>query len=97
MKVSEDMKLESLASSLEQALNMKFVSMFSALDMLEHSLQSSFPENILRKGYVMLLDGDGRRFSSVSGKRPGDPVAVMLSDGVLDCRIEAVSERDKVD
>lgn len=95
--VSEDMKLESLASSLEQALNVKFVSMFSALDMLEHRLQASSPENILRKGYVMLLDGDGRRFSSVSGKRPGDPVAVMLSDGVLDCRIEAVSERDKVD
>lgn len=93
--VSEDMKLESLYAALKQALDMKFVSMFSRLDMLEQRLHASSPENVLRKGYVMLLDGDGRRFGTVSGRRPGEKVTVMLADGTLGCRIETVENDER--
>jgi len=93
--ISEDTRLESLAVSLRQAVGMKFMSMEAKLDMLEQRLQSSAPENILKKGYVLLLDDSGRRFSSVEGRSEGERISVMMSDGVLVCRVESVERNGK--
>ena len=93
--ISEDARLESLAVSLRQAVGMKFMSMEAKLDMLEQRLQSSAPENILKKGYVLLLDDSGRRFSSVEGRSEGERISVMMSDGVLGCRVESVERNGK--
>lgn len=93
--ISEDARLESLAVSLRQAVGMKFMSMEAKLDMLEQRLQSSAPENILKKGYVLLLDDSGRRFSSVEGRSEGERISVMMSDGVLGCRVESVEKNGK--
>ncbi len=45
---------------------------------------------------MLLLDGQGRRFSSVAGREEGDGIEVLLADGSLHCRVEAV-RRDKND
>ncbi|MBO8481300.1 MAG: hypothetical protein IAC87_01990, partial [Muribaculum sp.] len=61
----------------------------------EQRLQSSAPENILKKGYVLLLDDSGRRFSSVEGRSEGERISVMMSDGVLGCKVESVEKNGK--
>lgn len=94
--VSEDMKLESYSAAMKQAVRMKFVSLSSRLDLLEQRLRASDPKNVLKRGYVLLLDGQGRRFSSVAGREEGDRIEVLLADGSLHCRVEAVG-RDKND
>lgn len=90
----EDMKLESLLVSLRQTLGMRFSGMSSRLDVLEQKVLSLDPENVLKRGYVILLDDEGRRFSSASGRNRGDKVTVMLADGSLDCKVMSVKLKD---
>lgn len=46
------------------------------------------PRAILARGFAQVTDGDGRVVRSPAGLRPGDPIAVRLSRGGLDGRVE---------
>ena len=51
------------------------------------------PLAVIGRGYSMVRDSAGSVVRSVEAVQPGDVVKVDLSDGCLDCRVEAISEK----
>jgi exodeoxyribonuclease VII large subunit len=73
---------ESLLDSPEQ----KLINAASRL----HDLS---PLAVIGRGYSMVRDSAGSVVRSVEAVQTGDVVKVDLSDGCLDCRVEAISEK----
>ena len=61
------------------------------LRMPEMAVRMADPANILRRGFALLRDGEGRVLASASALRVGDALAVQLRDGQLVTRVEAVA------
>lgn len=60
----------------------------SRLNLVEEKIRVTNPANILRRGYVLPLDGRGVRMTGSSGSREGDIVQMLFLDGRLKCRVE---------
>ena len=60
----------------------------SRLSLVEEKIRVTNPANILRRGYVLPLDGRGVRMTGSSGSREGDIVQMLFLDGRLKCRVE---------
>lgn len=92
----EDEHISSYVSRLVMAFNNKIARMESRIDLLENRILSADPRNILKRGYVLALDGDGRVMKKMGTLSPGDSVSVLFPDGRAQCRVvETVSENDK--
>jgi exodeoxyribonuclease VII large subunit len=64
---------------------------------MEGLLASLSPLGVLQRGYAICLDpSTGVVVRSADQVEPGDPVAVKLARGTLDCRVEA-AHRSKED
>ncbi len=57
-------------------------------------LQSLSPLAVLGRGYSLTRTADGAIVWNARQVAPGDPVSVLLSEGRLDCRVEAAKEQD---
>lgn len=57
-------------------------------------LHNLSPLTVLARGYAMVQADDGSVVKSVDGVRPDDKVSVLVSDGVLDCRVSAARRVD---
>lgn len=66
----------------------------AALERLAAHLTALDPRAVLARGYALAVDGDGRPLTTVAAAHPGDPVGVVLRDGRLGCRVEAVERRE---
>lgn len=88
----EESMLESLASRIKGAFSLKIAAVESALQVLQARIHAADPRRILERGYTLAVDGNGVVVKSVSGKKYGDKVSVMFSDGTLDCVIEKVGK-----
>lgn len=53
-------------------------------------LQSLSPQAILKRGYAICLDENGRPVTTVGGRNPGDRLEISLADGSLDCLVERI-------
>ncbi len=51
------------------------------------------PLSILSRGYAAAYSADGKVVSSTGQVSPGDPITVMVSDGSIECTVEAVAPR----
>lgn len=92
----EDEHISSYVSRLVMAFNNKIARMESRIDLLENRILSADPRNILKRGYVLALDGDGRVMKKMGALSPGDSVSVLFPDGRALCRVvETVPENDK--
>ena len=91
----EDALLDSLASRIKGAFSLKIATMESALQVLQTRIQAADPRRILDRGYALAVDEKGVVLKGVSGKRTGDKVAVMFSDGTLGCIVDNVISTDR--
>lgn len=62
------------------------------LDALAAQLESLSPLNVLARGYS-LTRSDGKVVRSIQDVAPGDPVEIVLSDGVLQAEVKSKSEK----
>ena len=91
----EDALLDSLASRIKGAFSLKIATMESALQVLQTRIQAADPRRILDRGYALAVDEKGVVLKGASGKRTGDKVAVMFSDGTLGCIVDNVISTDR--
>ena len=91
----EDALLDSLASRIKGAFSLKIATMESALQVLQTRIQAADPRRILDRGYALAVDEKGVVLKGASGKRTGDKVTVMFSDGTLGCIVDNVISADR--
>lgn len=87
----EEATLLSYGTRLRLAFSAKISSMESRVRLLEARINGADPRNILKRGYVIALDGSGKVMKGVSGRRPGDKVTLMYHDGSLGCTVDSVT------
>lgn len=87
----EEATLLSYGTRLRLAFSAKISSMESRVRLLEVRINGADPRNILKRGYVIALDGSGKVMKGVSGRRPGDKVTLMYHDGSLGCTVDSVT------
>ncbi len=92
----EDAMLQSFASRLRMAFLNKITAMESRLQLLETRIRSADPRNILRRGYVLVLDGSGHVTRGAAGHKPGDRLTMMYHDGSLGCVVESVELKNNI-
>ena len=71
--------------------------MESALQVLQTRIEAADPRRILERGYALATDADGVVLKSVGGRRTGDRISVMFSDGTIGCTVDEISVRQKND
>lgn len=92
----EDAMLQSFASRLRMAFLNKIAAMESRLQLLETRIRSADPRNILRRGYVLVLDGSGHVTRGATGHKPGDRLTMMYHDGSLGCVVESAELKNNI-
>lgn len=92
----EDAMLQSFASRLRMAFLNKIAAMESRLQLLETRIRSADPRNILRRGYVLVLDGSGHVARGAAGHKPGDRLTMMYHDGSLGCVVESAELKNNI-
>ena len=62
----------------------------SKISSISERLDSLNPDNVLKRGYAFLDDGEGNAIESVNSIQKGSNVKIVLSDGRADALIEEV-------
>lgn len=86
----EENLLGMLAARVRGGFALKIAAMESALQVLQARIQAADPRRILDRGYALALDENGVVLKGASGRKAGDRVDVMFSDGTLKCTVEGV-------
>ncbi len=84
--------LDSDQRRLAMALDRQIKARRTALARLSAGLDAMSPLKVLGRGYAIARKGD-QVLTSVRQAEPGEPLEIMLSDGVLRCRTEEKEER----
>lgn len=79
--------LDVLKSRIRSGFLLKVTAMDSALQVLSARIQAADPRVILRRGYALALDDEGRVLKGIAGRSEGDKVSVMFSDGTMHCTV----------
>jgi exodeoxyribonuclease VII large subunit len=76
-------RLAALAAERRHSAALRFGSLAARLEALD-------PQAVLRRGYAMAIDADGRVVTDSARLRPGDPLTLKLSRGAADVRVQAL-------
>jgi exodeoxyribonuclease VII large subunit len=57
-------------------------------------LEALSPLNIMKRGYSAAYDEKNHIIKSIHQVEPGDKITVQLQDGLLDCNVWGIEERD---
>ena len=68
----------------------------SDLMMKETRIFTTDPRNILKKGFVLALDGEGRKMNSATESHVGDRLQMMFADGTVKCGVVEVDIKDNI-
>ena len=85
--------LTRLETRIRGGVGMRLAVLESGLDVLEARIRSADPRRIMDRGYALAVDADGVVLKSAAGSAAGDRVAVMFSDGVLNCTVDSVDKK----
>ena len=88
----EDEHISSYVSRLVMAFSAKIARMESRIDLLENRILSADPRNILKRGYVLALDGDGKVLKGARTLSRGDRLSILFPDGRADCTVEGIKK-----
>ena len=88
----EDEHISSYASRLVMAFNAKISRMESRIDLLENRILAADPRNILKRGYVLALDGGGKVLKGTRNLSKGDRLSILFPDGRADCTVENIQK-----
>lgn len=82
-----------LGDRIAGGYSMKISLMESKVALLETRIAASDPRRIMERGFALAVDSAGLVLKGAAGKKEGDKVSVMFSDGTLDCTVDRVSVR----
>ena len=85
-----ELRLQALGNLVRSAASARLSTASARLDLLETKIASADPRGILRRGYSLIVDAAGVRIAGAKGRSAGERISVLMPDGRLDCRIEAV-------
>lgn len=88
----EDEHISSYVSRLVMAFNAKISRMESRIDLLESRILAADPRNILKRGYVLALDGGGKVLKGTRNLSKGDRLSILFPDGRADCTVENIKK-----
>ena len=83
--------LDVLKQRIEHAVFDRHAEAQHRLDLLERRLDAVNPERALERGFLIALK-NGRRTASAAAFAPGDRLAVMFSDGIVDAEVKTVKK-----
>ncbi len=83
-------RMTTLQNRIRNSFSMKLTTAEAMLRVLEARIAAADPRKILERGYALALDGNGVVMKSASGRKRGDRVSMMFSDGRLDCTVDDV-------
>ena len=82
-----------LGDRIAGGYSMKISLMDSKVALLQTRIAASDPRRIMERGFALAVDSAGLVLKGAVGKKAGDRVSVMFSDGTLDCTVDRVSVR----
>lgn len=85
-----EMETGRCVDNIRFALNANLNELDHKVTLLEASIKSSDPRNILKQGYVLATDSAGNVLKKASSKQVGDEFRLRFSDGSWKCSINEV-------
>lgn len=85
-------RIEVARSKVGSAVQRRLDKAEGMIALFETKIAATDPRNVLKRGFSLILDDKGVRFSSVSGRKAGDRMTVMMPDGRLVCTVDGVLE-----
>lgn len=89
-------KIQQRQLLLRTALRSRLAKAERDLAVFSGKLDALSPLKVLSRGYAVARDSRGQSLLSTALVQPGDLVEVWLSDGILDCSVEHIRERNKL-
>lgn len=83
----EDAALTALSDRIKYALKAHIQRMESALEILRLRIAAANPNNILSKGYALVVGPDGTVIHGVSGLKEGDEIRLRFADGQIKAKV----------
>jgi exodeoxyribonuclease VII large subunit len=93
--VRDFQRLERFEERLSAAVSRGILDRRQAIEGLRRRLEALGPMAVLRRGYALALDGEGRILRTAAAFRPGDEFTLRLRDGRVRARTEAVAGKDR--
>ena len=90
MYSAEDERISSLGARLARAFAAKIQQRLSALDELDRRIKAADPRAVLKRGYTLAVDANGRVIKSIKNVAKGDTINIMLSDGTLTATVNEI-------
>lgn len=91
----EDERISSVATRIKMGFLLKISALESALQVLQTRIAATDPRKIMERGYALAVDADGVVLKGVEGRRSGDRVSVMFSDGTLVTEVVEIAGRSR--
>lgn len=91
----EDERISSVATRIKMGFMLKISALESALQVLQARIVAADPRRIMERGYALAVDADGVVLKGVGGRRTGDRVSVMFSDGTLVTEVVEIAGRSR--
>jgi exodeoxyribonuclease VII large subunit len=89
-RLSDDRgRLEGLRARLEKATRMKLVERRRSYEAAAGTLSALSPLRVLERGYAIARTTEGHVLTGPESVQPGDEVEVLVSRGVVACRVES--------
>lgn len=86
-----DACLTQLSQRIRMALTNRLNAIESKMEMLALRIRTADPRSILRRGYALVVDADGKPRKSAANFREGDRMSVMFSDGTVNAEVVDVT------
>ncbi len=87
------MELDQLKRKLLPAVRYRVKNEDNKLEMLKLRVEKGDPRTLLRKGYVIAMDGERRVLNSAAGLQKGASLQLMFADGQADCEVKDVKTK----
>lgn len=84
-------RIAAISMRLQHALKGSSGSARQSLEALERQLHALGPEQVLARGYSLVLDSTGGLVQSTAVLQPGDALRLRLKDGSADVKVESVA------
>lgn len=84
--------MDKMEKDIASAVHRKLDAGESRLGLLEMKISVTDPRNVLARGFSLVLDENGVKMSSVSGRKPGDRISVLFADGRLGATVNEIQE-----
>ena len=91
----ERQQLQRFTTIIQLATQKKLADETTRLAVLDTSLNSSNPRNVLHRGYSMITDKSGEVISKTGDLIEGQQIILALADGIAKATVDDIEKGDK--